>query len=215
MRATPEAWTYHFSAADISELRAAVAGVADVGELVRGGSERAERDFPLPTLGPTLRGIRKDLVNGIGFRLLRGFPVDEFSEAETQAAYLGLGLHIGMPVSQNAMGHVLGHVKDHGEDPHAPTTRVYRTRRRQRFHTDSCDVVGLLCIRPAQAGGTSSLCSSVSVYETLRRARPDLLAELERDLVWDRKGEVPAGKEEWYLGPVVNHHDGKVSDFGL
>eukprot|EP00935_MAST-01C_sp_MAST-1C-sp1_P000378 g378.t1 len=112
--------------------------------------------------------------------------------------------------ARNSFGHLLGHVCDHGEDPNNKATRVYRTSRRQRFHTDSCDVVGLLCLKQAQSGGRSSIVSSVTVYEEMKQRRPDLLALMEANWYWDRKGEIPAGKREFYLGPVVNHHCGKV-----
>lgn len=57
-----------------------------------------------------------------------------------------LGMEIGLPVTQNSLGHLLGHVCDHGDDPKNPATRIYRTAERQLFHTDSCDVVSeVLC----------------------------------------------------------------------
>ncbi len=49
---------------------------------------------------------------------------------------------------------------------------MYATRLAQPMHTDSADVVGLLCLRSGRAGGLSSWASSVSVHnELLRRGR--------------------------------------------
>ena len=45
-----------------------------------------------------------------GWQVLRGFPTEEFTEAQTYTAYLGLGLHVGLPMTQNAFGHIIGHV---------------------------------------------------------------------------------------------------------
>jgi hypothetical protein len=48
-------------------------------------------------------------------------------------------------------------------------------------HTDSCDLVGLLCLRNAQAGGgVSRLTSAISVHNTLLVEHPGVLAALYR-----------------------------------
>ena len=68
---------------------------------------------------------------------------------------------------------MLGHVKDLGQSSADPNVRIYQTSERQGYHTDSCDVVGLLCLQPAKRGGLSSLVSSVTLYNDIRRRRPD------------------------------------------
>lgn len=93
---------------------------------------------------------------------------------------------------------------------HDPALRIYRTPQAQRFHTDSADVVGLLCLTNEAEGGVSSIASSVSVYNRMQQDYPDHLAVLEGDLVWDRKGEVPPGKLPFYNGPVFNRCDDKI-----
>src|SRR6185436_17482078 len=109
--------------------------------------------FALPTLGPVLKGILADLLEGRGFVLLRGLPVERWSREEQAAAYLGIGSWLGAPRSQNAKGHLLGHVKDLGLDIKDPKVRYYQTNRKLEYHTDSVDVVGLLCLKTARAGG--------------------------------------------------------------
>ena len=69
---------------------------------------------------------------------------------EAATAFFGLGAHLGSARSQNGKGHVLGHVQDLGLDVHDPNVRIYQTNERQTFHTDSCDIVGLLCLKTAQ-----------------------------------------------------------------
>src|SRR5262249_8399002 len=83
------------------------------------------------------------------------------------------GAPLGRARSQNARGHLLGHVCDLGLSGADPNVRIYQTRERQSFHTDSCDVVGLLCIREAKRGGDSLLVSALSIYNELLRIRPD------------------------------------------
>jgi hypothetical protein len=93
------------------------------------------------------------LIHGRGFALIRGLPVTKWSTWEIAAAYYGIGTYLGDAVSQNAKGHVLGHVKDIGGDPKDPKTRLYTTRLAQPYHVDSCDIVGLLCLKQAMEGG--------------------------------------------------------------
>jgi len=124
---------------------------------------------------------------------------------------LGIGSYFGETVSQNGKGHILGHVRDLGNDPKNPLTRIYTTHEKQRYHTDSCDIVGLLCLKQAKNGGLSSLCSSESVYKEMKERRPDLLEELVKPMYWDRKGEVPAEKLPYWTQPVFNFHGGYLS----
>lgn len=117
---------------------------------------------------------------------------------------MGLGSHLGYPVSQNGRGHILGHVKDLGEDAtQIDKVRIYRTNARQFFHADDCDIVGLLCIARAESGGESDIASVHLVWNILQRERPDI-AELLTKPVWyfDRKGETSQGEEEWIRSPV-------------
>jgi hypothetical protein len=126
-------------------------------------------------------------------------------------AFLAIGVHLGKLRMQNAAGHLLGHVKDLGRSSSDPNTRIYQTRERQTHHTDSCDVVGLLCLRAAKAGGLSSLVSSTTIFNEMRRRRPDLLSVLLQPIETDRRGEVPEGSKPYFNIPVFNYHDGLVS----
>src|SRR4029078_8064281 len=82
---------------------------------------------------------------------------------------------------------------------------------RQTFHTDSCDVVGLLCLRPARSGGLSSLVSLPTIFNEMRRRRPDLVAVLLEPIETDRRGEVPPGGKPYFSIPVFNQHEGLLS----
>ncbi len=165
----------------------------------------------LPTLTPALTAAHHDVVNGRGFVLLRNVPVDRLDREGSIRAYVLCGLHFGVPVSQNAKGHLVGHVKDLVNVHDAPVTEIYTTTFRQRYHTDSCDIVALLCLQTAKEGGRSTICSSTAVVAELERVRPDLAAVLEQPFVYDRKGEVPEGEGPWYEMPVVHRHDGFVT----
>ena len=85
-------------------------------------------NFSLPTLSPFFQSVRNELINGKGFILFKGVPVQEWGLQKSATAYMGLGAYFGYFVSQNGRGHVLGHVKDLGEDPtQKDKVRIYRT----------------------------------------------------------------------------------------
>jgi Taurine catabolism dioxygenase TauD, TfdA family len=168
-------------------------------------------DVPLPTLAPRLQRILDEVLNGRGFVLIRALPVERWTRHKAAIAFLAIGVHLGNLRRQNAEGHLLGHVQDMGRSSDDPNTRIYQTRERQTHHTDSCDVVGLLCLRAAKSGGLSSLVSSTTIFNEIRRRRPDLLSVLLEPIETDRRGEIPEGSKPYFTIPVFNYHDGLVS----
>lgn len=98
---------------------------------------------------------------------------------------------------QNALGHLLGHVRDLGGDASDPQTRVYKTKAAQPFHTDSCDVVGLLCLRTARVGGQSAIASTPAIWNEMVKRAPELAELATKPLAISRKGEIPEGKGPW------------------
>jgi hypothetical protein len=202
----PEQWIYTLSPAEIDEVESAVATVRgrDLAGLTRA-------DFPLAKLGPVLDKLREEVLDGRGFVLIRGLPVEGKPIADSAAAYWGIGTYFGNARSQNAMGHLLGHVRDLGVATTDPNVRTYQTTERQHFHTDSCDIVALLCLKTAREGGLSSIVSSMAMYNEMARRRPDLLKRLFEPFATDRRGEVPVGEKPYFDMPVYNVHEGHVS----
>ena len=195
-------WLMRLSPAEIAEVEAAAkplaAREADIAAI-------SAADFPLPTLGPKIKArTREEVLNGRGFLLMRGLPVEHWSMREAATAYYGIGAHLGSARSQNGKGHVLGHVQDLGLDVADPNVRIYQTNVRQTYHTDSCDIVGLLCLKTAQSGGLSALVSSSTIFNEMRRRRPDLLKLLFEPIATDRRGEVPEGQKPYFEIPVFN-----------
>ncbi|MBT5664684.1 MAG: TauD/TfdA family dioxygenase [Rhodospirillaceae bacterium] len=200
-------WRQEMSATHIAELDAAVEGVLSRGlEIV----DIHKDDFPLPSLGKVLDELRGDVLAGRGFAVLGGVPVDRYDMNRSAIAYFGIGSHFGESVSQNAKGHALGHVRNLGFDYKRALTRGYQTNSRLPYHTDASDVVGLLCLRPGKSGGLSSIVSSGALFNEIRARRPDLLSVLMAPFYRDRRGEIPAGKNPWYVIPVFNWCEGKL-----
>src|ERR1041384_4125304 len=201
-------WVKQISADQIEEVEAALRQLERVG--VESEKITAEK-VPLPTLAPRLRAMLDEVLNGRGFVLIKGLPIERWTRRQAAIAFLIIGAHLGNLRMQNAEGHLLGHVRDLGRSSNDPNTRIYQTRERQTFHTDSCDVVGLMCLQTAKSGGLSSLVSSTTIFNEMRRRRPDLLSVLLQPIETDRRGEVPEGSRPYFNIPVFNYHDGLVS----
>ena len=108
---SPDKWIHRLTDSEKAELSAAAdAFIASVLPLT--GMTREK--FELPTMGSLMAGIREDVVDGKGFCLMKGFPVEEWGVNKSAVAYIGLGSHLGYAVSQNGKGHILGHVQVSG-----------------------------------------------------------------------------------------------------
>jgi hypothetical protein len=201
-------WVEPLDDDDLDELARAsepwLAPEADLAQLTRGA-------FPLPRLAPRLARLSSELLEGRGFVLWRGLPVARWGSRRCAVAFFGLGAHLGRALSQNAKGDLLGHVRDMGLSSRDPHVRIYQTRERQTFHTDSADIVALLCLQEARAGGLSALVSSATLYNEMRKRRPDLAAALFEPLATDRRGEVPRNAKPYFEIPVFNWHAGRLS----
>jgi hypothetical protein len=201
-------WIRRFSAAELAELDAAMRAFRESGVPL---AEISPASFRLPALGAALASVLGELLEGRGFAVLRGLPVERYSREEQAIAYMGIGSHFGSARSQNAKGHLLGHVKDLGLDIGDPKVRYYQTNRRLEYHTDSVDIVGLLCLKTAKAGGESFIASSMTLYDEVLARRPDLLPALFEPFPTDRRGEVPEGMQPWFDMPVYHWHEGRLS----
>jgi hypothetical protein len=209
LTAQPERWTYRLTESDIAEIDRAVVAVRESGISL---DRISPATFRVPGLRERLDAVLdRELLSGVGFRLMQGLPVERYGIEEAAIAFLGVGSHFGSFRSQNAKGHLLGHVCDLGLDVQNKDVRYYQTTRQLEYHTDSCDIVGLLCLKSAREGGHSRLVSSVTLFNEILRRRPDLLPELFHAFPTDRRGEVPPGMKPWFDIPVFNWHAGQLT----
>lgn len=196
-----DTWTVELDDEQRAELagaaRAAAAGGLGLADLTAG-------TFPLPGLAGAIADWVRELAVGRGFLRLRGFPVEGLTEAEVELAYLGLGTHLGTPVGQNKHGDVLTHIRDE-RLPDTAGVRLYRTNRRQDFHTDGADLIGLLCLHQSVSGGESRIVSTGAVFNEILDRRPDLLEVLHQPFPWDRQGEHGPDEVAWFeLAPFAD-----------
>jgi hypothetical protein len=138
--------------------------------------------------------------------LLRGIQLADLSIDDAARLFWALGTRFGRPLPQNAKGHLLGHVKDLKFRSDDPSVRIYQTNERQGFHTDSCDIVGLMCLGKARRGGLSGLASTWTAYNEIFRRRPDLASTLFEPIWTDHRGEQPPGANPWFSIPVFTWH---------
>lgn len=206
-----DSWIVHFTAQHLQEIELAVSRLTARGlQAPYFGRE----DFPLLAASAMLGESLDELEHGRGFVLLRGLPMARYSSTKAQNIFWGLGLHMGHAVAQNADGHLLGHVRDLGYDLKNPNVRNYQTAEELTFHNDSCDVLGLMCLRQAKAGGHSAIASAIAVHNAILERRPDLLYELYQPLAIDRRGEPgwpDEGDEPYFSLPVFSYLQGLVS----
>ena len=210
MAAHPKRWLVELDAKQIGDLEQAAEHYLSLGKDV---GEITKADFPLRIFKRHLESLHYKLLHGVGVEVLRGLPIERYSQKYAATIFCGIGSHLGSARSQNAQGHILGHVRDVGRDANDPNTRIYQTAERQTFHTDSADIVGLLCIREAMEGGKSLLVSAETIFNRMRETRPDLLPFLFDEIATDRRGEVPEGMKPFMTIPPLNWHEGKLTVF--
>lgn len=195
-------WRHALGVDAIAAIDAALAVLKARG---RAFPDFGREDFPLDSLAPLLARWADELENGLGFLLLRGLPIERYTEAELQAIYYGIGLHLGTPVCQNPRGDLLGGVMAVG-DIHDKNTRVYETNLYLPYHSDPSDVVGLLCVRQAREGGLSSLISVAAIYNRILADHPEYLGLYYRSWYFSHLCEpLPS------LSPIFSFHQGKLS----
>jgi hypothetical protein len=122
---------------------------------------------------------------------------------------------MGRPVPQNRKGDLLGHVRDDGANPTNPGVRLYRTRAKLDFHTDGADIIGLLCLRKAKAGGLSRIASSIAVFNEVLRRRPELAPLLFENFYWDREAAALPGETPYFAFPICRYQQGRLGTLYL
>jgi len=193
--------------------------------------ELTRHNFALPDAAAFFDEVREELENGSGMVKICGLDVSRYSQEQLRRIWFGIGCHLGTPMYQNYRGEVMRDIRDEGMGVGA---KLYgaaidasgkqflssgaRTLSpgQLRFHTDRCDVVGLLCVRQASEGGVSKLASSATVYNEILKRRPDLHALLCKPIPRSRFGEEAGGEHVAYDLPVFGVRDGKLtSHFSL
>ena len=170
--------------------------------------EMSPADFPLTDV--TRRALNRAVSatqSRWGFCLVKGFPLQRWSEEEARLAYWGMGLHMGVARTQNKMSDILNDVRDVGAE-YYKSGRGYNTRAELDFHIDFGDIVTLLCRRTAKTGGRSLLTSTRAIYDEVQRTHPELLAALHQPFYFSWQGACGLEDGAYYACPIVGFKNG-------
>lgn len=173
--------------------------------------DRSEFDRPVldcPKLKVFAGEVREILEHGSGAVLIKGFPITEVSEQDTESFFWTLGSYLGHPLSQSALGERIYKVRDAGFKLGHAKARGPNTRRALSFHTDRCDVIAFLCVRPAKSGGENYIASSMSIHNEISRRRPDLLRVLFQPFHYQRHNIDHGNDWPFCKQPIFSIHDG-------
>lgn len=190
-------WGYELSKAHLDEIDSALSKANKSGEIVWDGDVPVNvgRDnFALSGVAEALSEMADDLENGAGATMIANMPIDKYSEAELGLIYLGMVAHIGQWVPQSSAGlrsksrgygMPLGKIRAemHGDTP----LNGKQSNNYFRLHTDRCDVISLLSIRTASAGGESRIASAIQIHDMMVERYPHLVPLLYNPIqrIWE------------------------------
>lgn len=189
MEADPS-WIIPLTPQHVAALDRALAGVKARGLTM---AEVTAQDFPLPEWQGLLAETRTALAAGRGLAVLRGLPVARYSDDDARLLFWGVGAHLGEGVTQNAAAELMADVRDRGL-AFQGDNRAYQVNAELSMHCDNSDIVGLMCLRQAKAGGETMLTSTMAVYNRILAEHPEYLPLLYSGFVYDRKGEEGPGE---------------------
>lgn len=168
-----------------------------------------EHNFVLPTLGKKCSRIVDEIEFGRGIVLIKNFPVKVLG-TNSVIGYIGLLRRLGKFVPQTGAGAMIGHITDYGANINNGKTLISHTNLEILSHTDSCDIVSLLCVTSSASGGESRVCSSGFIHNKLLEIEPEVVRELRNAFPNDRRGEVPVGEKPWFMMPIFINHKGNL-----
>jgi hypothetical protein len=200
-------WEHQLSDQQLSELDTALRAAQKSGLRLE---QITRSTFPLGDFADELAGVAAELEDGRGFVLLRGLPLEDYSEEEAAIVFWGIGQYIGIPVPQNGGGDLLGHVRDERLQLKGQGYAHY-SNEAQTYHTDSSDVVALMCLRAAREGGVSTIASSMAIHNEILASRPELLEPLYQPFAHHNRGEVDECSPPYHYSVIASYYAEKLS----
>ena len=217
-----DSWCWHWEEHELAELQRARSYASVYG---LDWTNVSRRKFPLCRSMAKMTALARELEDGRGFVVLRGFPIDDYSEDDRRLIWMGMGHRLGQPVAQDKNGQMMRDIQAESGDLGARHESVQDGQGGEflsskartysngllRYHTDRTDVVGLLMARSSAAGGESKVVSTAAIHNAMLQRRPDLLELLYQPIYRSRLGEEAGGGDEVYPLPVFGVEQGKLT----
>ena len=176
---------------------------------------RRPDQFNIPNLKNIYTKCKNILDNGIGFAVIKKFPVDDYDIENIKEVYWTLGQLIGPNVAQKWDGTMVYDVKDTNKK-FEYGVRGSSTSAELLFHTDNAfgvrvpDYVGLLCKYHAKSGGLSRICSLYTVHDRMEKKFPKELERLYQPVFYDRQAEHALQEPKLSFAPFFSWSEGKL-----
>jgi alpha-ketoglutarate-dependent taurine dioxygenase len=206
-------WLFKFDDGCIRELTAAVEDM---------------RAYPLPMLLQTpdmfdltacralAERVRAALKEGVSLAMVDRLPLEGVTTDEAKALYWLFSSMIARPVAQKLDGTMIYDVHDTGlQALPGSGVRPDKTNVDLTFHNDNAynqtmpEIVGLFCLRQAQAGGLSRAISFQTAHNCLLADYPELLPRFYRPFPFDRQKEHFPGEQPIFSAPMFEY-DGRL-----
>ncbi|MGE4239210.1 TauD/TfdA family dioxygenase [Ramlibacter sp.] len=169
-------------------------------------------EFSHPDLDPMLAEVFDILQHGRGALVITGITPEKYDAEAMERIYWGFGTHWGEAIVQSAKGDRIGRVRFVPVGPDNPTNRAYRGNDELTLHSDSNEIVGLMCVQKAAEGGYSRLVNVLAIHNDILEMRPELLEPLYRGLPYATREASVTGKPVTpHSVPVFGCVDGQVS----
>jgi len=169
-----------------------------------------EEDIDAPKTRAFMNTARGEVMSGYGMVIITGADLKRYSRAQFERISWALGLYMGTPISQSVFGERIAHVR---QEAHNPSGRGYRSNRELLPHTDTPDVLALMCVQIAKEGGWSTAVSALTIHNELLTHHPEHLPALYRGFPFFRLGQELADQTPVspYNVPVFCNVEGAVS----
>lgn len=215
LQKTPEKYLYILDEDDKSELAKAIEKfeASDVADNLQ---EISKETFPLPNLGTKLEQFSKELYEGIGVKLVRGFPLEDYNERQRIIGYLGISSYIGDLRDAQGINRALIHIKSIAHVPkseRAPIAVSQQTTDPQMFHNDAgLDIVSLFVLDVPKSGGESLITSTYPIYNELAQTRPDIISLLAdpNEFEFALKAKEGGNMIQYQQGKLYSHFSTRV-----
>lgn len=198
-------WNYQLTSVEVWEIEAAIRNLNHPQNI-------DNSDIQFNQFSKTLAKVSEELENGKGAVLLKGVPVDRYSEAEIAKVYLAMCKLMGTPIRESNSDfdsprrnqtQFITYIRAEAADS---TQEGKQSNDAFKLHTDRCDANSLLCIRQARTGGENYLASAMTIYNEMRQSHPDIAEELLKEIPFFFEGE-----NNWTTYPLWCIHKGKFT----